>query len=248
MSHKVRLLLIASFAILFLANCNYLNQNNLEKKQKVELENKSYFAYSCDPKVENVELAIYLKDSIHNITDLVAKKNDLQFAMNGGIFEPDWHTTGLLIKNSEIIDSLNNRNGSGNYYLKPNAVFELKYNGIAKIVESSTYEYKLNETKLAIQSGPALVLENAIHPAFNEGSNNKRIRNGIGIDDVGHLHFILTKDEINLFDFASIFKNDFKCKNALYLDGVISEMYNKKMGKTVGFSHEFASILYVESH
>jgi tellurium resistance protein TerD len=49
--------------------------------------------------------------------------------------------------------------------------------------------------------------------------------------DVAKIVFAVTQDGSNFYDFGLFFKDIFKCKNALFLDGAISLMYlkNKKM-------------------
>ncbi|WP_415180937.1 hypothetical protein [Nonlabens sp.] len=41
--------------------------------------------------------------------------------------------------------------------------------------------------------------------------------------------FVLSKDKINFYDFADFFKGQ-GCKNALYLDGFVSRVYDSKNG------------------
>lgn len=78
--------------------------------------------------------------------------------------------------------------------------------------------------KHATQSGPMLIIKDKIHPKFNETSKNINIRNGVGILPSGNLLFAMSKEPINFYHFANYFKSN-KCKNALYLDGYVSETY-----------------------
>lgn len=50
------------------------------------------------------------------------------------------------------------------------------------------------------------------------------IRNGVGILPDNRVIFAMSKQEINLYDFATYFK-DLGCKNALYLDGFVSRTF-----------------------
>lgn len=92
-----------------------------------------------------------------------------------------------------------------------------------------------NNIDFATQSGPMLVIDGKIHPAFKEGSTNLNVRNGVGILPDGTIIFALSKTEINFYDFAKYFQ-DLGCKNALYLDGFVSRMYlpEKKWIQTDG--------------
>ena len=74
--------------------------------------------------------------------------------------------------------------------------------------------------KYATQSGPMLIIDGQIHPAFKQGTANLNIRNGVGILPNNKLLFVMSKKEMNLYDFANYFKNS-GCINALYLDGFV---------------------------
>jgi uncharacterized protein YigE (DUF2233 family) len=70
-----------------------------------------------------------------------------------------------------------------------------------------------------------LVIDGEIHPAFREGSTNLHIRNGVGILPSSEVVFAISQKTVNFYDFASLFRDHFGCKNALYLDGFVSKMY-----------------------
>ncbi|MEO8239162.1 MAG: phosphodiester glycosidase family protein [Flavobacterium sp.] len=114
-------------------------------------------------------------------------------------------------------------NAQGNFYLKPNGVFYLTTENVPEICTTEMF-HNNGKVAYATQSGPMLVIENQIHPAFKEGSPNLNIRNGVGILPNGKMVFVLSKKEVNFYDFAKYFK-DLGCKNALYLDGFVSRAY-----------------------
>ena len=72
-----------------------------------------------------------------------------------------------------------------------------------------------------------LLIDGKIHSAFNSESTNLNIRNGIGILPDNKIVFVMSKKEINFYDFANYFKK-LGCKNALYLDGFVSRTYSVK--------------------
>lgn len=74
-----------------------------------------------------------------------------------------------------------------------------------------------------------LLIDGEIHPKFNEGSKNVNVRNGVGVLEDGSVIFAISKEQINLFDFATFFKNK-GCKNALYLDDFVSQAYVPSKG------------------
>ena len=68
------------------------------------------------------------------------------------------------------------------------------------------------------------MIDGKIHSSFVEGSENTNIRNGIGILPNGKVVMAMSREKINFYDFASYFKK-LGCKNALYLDGLVSRTY-----------------------
>ncbi|SHL24513.1 phosphodiester glycosidase family protein [Flavobacterium chilense] len=195
---------------------------------------KSYYespflTYTVDLKKQDLKL--FWKDekgkrfgSIENLKLWIEKKNlKLDFAMNAGMYKTDNSPQGLYIEKQKTLSPLDTIKAAGNFYLKPNGVFYITTSNIAKIC--TTEMFRPNEKiAYATQSGPMLVINEQIHPDFKEGSVNLNVRNGVGILPDGKVVFVLSKKEINFYDFASYFKG-LGCKNALYLDGFVSRAY-----------------------
>ncbi|PTT72029.1 phosphodiester glycosidase family protein, partial [Chryseobacterium sp. HMWF001] len=80
------------------------------------------------------------------------------------------------------------------------------------------------EIKYATQSGPILLIDGKINPIFKKDSKNINIRNGVGILNDGNIVLIMSKKEVNFYNFASVFKES-GCTKALYLDGFVSRTY-----------------------
>ncbi len=176
-------------------------------------------------------IQLYLKDdknenfrSIQNLKSWLEKRGKrLIFAMNGGMYKPDGSPQGLFIEGGKILSPLDTTSGGGNFYLKPNGVFYITTNN--KPVICKTADFKDNgKIKYATQSGPMLVIDGQIHAAFKGGSANLNIRNGVGILPDGRIVFAMSKNPVNFYDFAEYFKS-LGCKNALYLDGLVSRTY-----------------------
>jgi len=151
---------------------------------------------------------------------------------NGGMYEPDFSAQGLLISNAKIIKGIDTTNSkSGNFYLQPNGVFYVDSFGNFKVKKTKEYIESFPDKKplpkFATQSGPMLVIDGKMNPKLSLNSDNLNIRSGVGEMDNGKVVFIISSGKINFYDFALIFKDYFGCKNALYLDGAISEMYFK---------------------
>jgi len=162
--------------------------------------------------------------SIDNLKNKVERdKRRLTFAMNGGMFEMNNSPKGLYIENFKILNKLDTLSGTGNFYLNPNGVFYLTKNNDAELIETKAFKYNSN-IKYATQSGPMLLFNGEINPIFQENSQNINVRNGVGILKNGNIVFVMSKKEINFYNFASIFK-ELGCIKALYLDGFVSRTY-----------------------
>ena len=154
---------------------------------------------------------------------LEGKGRQLEFAMNGGMFKPDRSPQGLLVENNVKLNSLDTLTGSGNFYMMPNGVFYITEDNIAVVCKTIDFNDS-TQVKFATQSGPMLLIDGAMHPAFKKGSTNLNIRNGVGILPGNKVVFVISREPVNFYDFAEYFEG-MKCKNALYLDGFVSRAY-----------------------
>lgn len=159
---------------------------------------------------------------------LQARKKHLRFAMNAGMFEPDYSPVGLFIARSQELAPLNLRAGHGNFYTKPNGVFLVTSAG-PRIVESSKYAEKPGDVLLATQSGPLLVEHGVIHPRLSAVS--KFIRNGVGVTGA-QVAFVISNEPVSLHELASYFRNELNCEDALYFDGTVSALYSSELGRS----------------
>ena len=186
-------------------------------------------SYTFDPKTH--DLQFYWKNdngetlkSIQNLKNFVESKNrTLTFAMNGGMFKKDLSPQGLFIQDKKVLSTLDTADGNGNFYLKPNGVFYITTANVPFICKTTNFMNN-GKVKYATQSGPMLIIEGKIHPAFKDGSANLNIRNGVGILPDNKVVFAMSKTEINFYDFAKYFQS-LGCKYALYLDGFVSRTY-----------------------
>lgn len=162
--------------------------------------------------------------SIHNLKlHVEGKGHQLKFAMNGGMYKPDNSPQGLYIENNVTHALLDTLSGGGNFYMKPNGVFYITDDGYAVVCTTPDFKNS-GHIRYATQSGPMLVIDGDIHPAFKKGSPNLNIRNGVGILPDGNVMFVISKEPVNFYDFALYFKS-MDCSNALYLDGFVSRAY-----------------------
>lgn len=193
-----------------------------------------FVSYIVDVKKEKI--VFYWKDSngdnFSNFSKLKsyleAKGQKLIFATNGGMYKKDASPQGLYIENGEIKNELDTLEGNGNFYLMPNGVFYISNNKKAYIEETKRFQANKN-ILYATQSGPMLVIDGEIHSAFKQDSKNRNIRNGVGILPNGNVIFVMSKEEVNFYEFANYFK-ELRCKQALYLDGFVSRTYLPSKG------------------
>lgn len=162
--------------------------------------------------------------SIQNLKLWLEGKNQtLDFAMNAGMYKKDHSPQGLYIEKRKMLVPLDTTKAAGNFYLKPNGVFYFTTQKTAVIC--TTQDFRNNaKIEYATQSGPMLIIDGQIHPEFKKGSANVNIRNGVGILPDGKIVFVMSKKEINFYDFADYFKS-LGCRNALYLDGFVSRAF-----------------------
>lgn len=188
-----------------------------------------YVEYIAD--IQHQALSMYWKNengdilrTIQNLKEHVEQQNQqLLFAMNGGMFTQEYAPLGLYIQQQKVLTSLNTKSGFGNFYIKPNGVFWVSTNNKAEITPTANFTLTKN-IRYATQSGPMLLINGIINTAFTNGSKNVNIRNGVGILPNNKVLFVMSKHEVNFYDFALYFKQQ-GCLQALYLDGFVSRTY-----------------------
>ncbi|TCM58744.1 uncharacterized protein YigE (DUF2233 family) [Rhizobium sp. PP-F2F-G48] len=164
-------------------------------------------------------------------TDLLRDQTRLDVAMNGGMYEKDLSPVGLLVIDGVEQKPIATGEGWGNFYLLPNGVFALS-NGRAIVRETEAYRRSVLTTPdFATQSGPMLVIDGAVHPAFKPESDSLQIRNGIGVDEKGIVHFAISLSPVRFHDVATLYRDALGCPNALFLDGHISSLYAPEIGR-----------------
>lgn len=145
-------------------------------------------------------------------------------AMNAGMYHADMLPVGLYVENSVEIAPLNTGEAFGNFFLKPNGVFFVGEDGQAAVQETLAYQVSGVTPAFATQSGPMLVIDGNIHPRFLPDGTSKHTRNGIGVREDGTVVLAITRDPINLWGFANLFRDFSGCPNALFFDGAVSSL------------------------
>lgn len=148
------------------------------------------------------------------------------FAMNAGMFDDEGKPIGYFVEDSQRLQTLNTAEGKGNFYLKPNGVF---YGSGDSWTIRTTDDFLANvkdRPQFGTQSGPMLVINGKIHPEITENGPSRMVRNAVGVDDKGRAHFVISNAPLSFGVMARFYKNELSVKNALYLDGEVSALWN----------------------
>src|SRR5581483_10982523 len=102
----------------------------------------------------------------------------------------------LVVKGKQL-KSLNTAGNDPNFNFttKPNGVFAITKHG-ARVVETSRYAEIAKDTIEATQSGPALVLDGALHPGLKPSSTSRHVRNGVGVTETGEAIFVISESGV----------------------------------------------------
>lgn len=144
--------------------------------------------------------------------------------MNGGMYGDDFTPTGLYVESANEMVAANTATVPGegaavpNFYKKPNGVFYIG-GGAAGVMETGAFVAARPAAEFATQSGPMLVIDGKLHPAFIEGSTDRKRRNGVGVSTPTEVHFAISEEGVNFWDFARFFRDKLGCEDALFLDG-----------------------------
>jgi len=192
----------------------------------------------CRVDIRTDRLQLFLSDpsgrpfnSFRKVAESLTRRNEqLVFAMNAGMYREDYSPVGLMVIDGHQVHRLNMASGDGNFYLKPNGVFIVSDSG-AHIIESSAYRSLQSPPMLATQSGPLLLYDGQLNSHISPQGTSRLIRNGVGITGTGEAVFVISEDPVNFYDFAVLFRDRLHCPNALYLDGNVSSLYVRSLGR-----------------
>ena len=190
----------------------------------------SYTVCRVDPSRESLRLAY---SDAHQVrygsfarlaAELARAEHKLVFAMNAGMFHPDYKPVGLLVIDGRELAPINRAQAFGNFYLQPNGVFLVEA-GHARVL--ATDDYRGLTPTFATQSGPMLLHRGQIPdiPAFRATSRSRNLRNGVCVPNASTVAFVISEDAVTLREFAEFFRDGLKCDEALYFDGSISSLY-----------------------
>lgn len=199
----------------------------------------------CSLETAKADLRLFWKNAdgkpyryFSSVADAVtAGGRALTFAMNAGMYQPDFSPMGLYVENGQELRPADTKKVEGsagsipNFYKRPNGMFFLDETG-AGILPTDEFLKRRPKVRFATQSGPMLVIRNKLHPAFIAGSTDRTRRSGVGVCGNGAIRFAISEDRVNFHDFARLFRDHLKCPNALFLDGGRGAgIYSPAMGR-----------------
>jgi uncharacterized protein YigE (DUF2233 family) len=152
----------------------------------------------------------------------------LLFAANAGIYDHRSVPLGLYVEHGKTQVPLNLAHGnpsSGNFSLLPNGVFAVYPDGHAAVRTSAAFKADGQHPQLATQSGPMLVIDGQINNAFVDDSASLKWRSGVCAKTPHEVVFAISEAPVNFHTFARLFRDQLGCRDALYLDGTISQFY-----------------------
>jgi len=159
---------------------------------------------------------------------LAKQGHKLVFAMNAGMFTPDYRPVGLLVIEGRAIGEVDRAMSWGNFYQQPNGVFVIDEAGPRVM---ATEEYRLLMPRFATQSGPMLLHRGQIPANSAMRSTSRHIRNGVCVPEPLQVEFVISEDEVTFREFAEYFASGLKCTEALYFDGSVSSLYSVQLGR-----------------
>lgn len=163
---------------------------------------------------------------------LVMRGKQLVFAVNAGMYQPNFSPVGLFVAEGRELVPLNHHVGSGNFSQQPNGVFLVERNS-ARVMTTDEYASEQPKPSLATQSGPMLVHNGEITTSavMSPNSSWRKIRNGVCAPSSDTAVFVISESAVTFYEFASFFRDALHCREALYLDGSISSLYAPSLNR-----------------
>ena len=161
---------------------------------------------------------------------------EVRFAINAGMYDEEGDPIGLFVEEGEERKSLNTREGAGNFHLLPNGVFAIDSKNRVSVTPSTRFPKEVPSPRWATQSGPMLVIDGKLHPKFDSNGQSQLVRNGVGVKDPATAYFVISEEGVSFGRFARFFRDALGCKDALYLDGSVSSLWDPGGGRQDAYS------------
>jgi len=228
-----RLVPIASLLLTVLVGC--APQARALDSEERAFDGQNFRVVSIDLKREPLSLHWRDPDSGQPYADIDSLRQwgekhgrRLLFAANAGIYDGAFAPLGLYVEHGKVQVPLNLAHGnpaSGNFSLLPNGVFAIYPDGHAAVRTSAGFKADGDKPQWATQSGPMLVIDGQINPAFVHDSDSLKWRSGVCARTPHNVVFAVSEAPVNFHTFARLFRDGLGCRDALFLDGTISQFY-----------------------
>ncbi len=205
--------------------------------ETVNYQGNQYSVCRVDLAADDLRLFLYddLGNPFGHFTSLqeslLAQGERLVFAMNGGMYHENRAPVGHYLENGQEVMRVVPNAGPGNFGLLPNGVLCIG-DEQAEVIETLRYLDNAPNCKYATQSGPMLVIDGALHPAFLKDSTSRLIRNGVGTTDDGKAAvFTISDNAVSFHEFGSFFRDYLGLRQALFLEGNVSRLFAPSLGR-----------------
>ena len=168
------------------------------------------------------------------IDDLESDERFRTFESDGPLFRT-LLSVPLILK-GRIIGSINvfNKRGGEQFSEADKRLLSIIATQSAQVIETRTYLADPPDCRYATQSGPMLVIDGKLHPRFLPDSDSRHIRNGVGVDAGGIVHFAISDQPVTFHEFGRFFRDALGTPNALYLDGKVSKLHAPELHRSDG--------------
>ncbi len=160
----------------------------------------------------------------------------VRFAMNAGMYDEAGAPIGLYVEGGKQLRALNRNRGAGNFHLMPNGVFALDATDRVSVTRTVDFAAKVKHPRWAMQSGPMLVIDGKLHPRFERDGVSRLVRNGVGVSDPRMAWFAISEEGVSFGKFARFFRDAMGCRNALFLDGSVSSLWDPGASRADSYS------------
>ncbi|WP_234028953.1 phosphodiester glycosidase family protein [Aurantiacibacter spongiae] len=170
--------------------------------------------------------------SLRKLSRAMGPETKVAMAMNAGMYDEDGQPIGYYVENGERLHPLNQADGPGNFHLLPNGIFFGRTAGPWRVYSTRRFAAEVDKRPdFATQSGPMLVIDGELHPAFDPDGESRKIRNAVGVDAGGRAHFLLSEAPVSFGKMARLYRDVLRVDNALFLDGSVSQMWDPAKGR-----------------
>lgn len=219
---------------LLLVACSHTNRGDLQNRA-IEYDQQAFQVVSIDLRQNALALYWRNRDTLQPFQNIDTLKQwgdkhgrTLVFATNAGIYDSRHAPLGLYVEDGKTLVPLNTAHGDpkrGNFSLLPNGIFSIDKRGNAHVQTTRAWQHKHEPPRWATQSGPMLVTDGHINPHFTADSTSIKWRSGVCARSAHKVVFAISKTPVNFHTFARLFRDKLGCRDALYLDGTLSQFY-----------------------